>query len=546
MINNMINNILNNKKKLIKERKEKLKTEIKKLNVTLTGKENFFEKDDIVLVSKTDLNGKITYANAGFERISEYQKGELIGKPHSVIRHPDMPRSAYYDLWATIQKGLPWRGYVKNRTKNGNFYWVDANIAPIFNKGNIIGYISVRRRISEEEKQKAEKFYQDIREGKKDFEPTVYKQIGKITLIKLLVSFFIIFNLGMEIFILFFDLPFYVKLILLFSISLAGLLIIFNILNKFKLQIDELQKKTQKAAEKDLSVSFNANKNDELGYLEKYLLNLLVNMGGIIGELQDTVKNLKNINQILIQSSTSLASLSEETNTTIKNVIERLDEGDRTIQVIASSLEELSITINEISQKTNSSVEIVDRTSNSIKKTTHVVQSLIENSKNILKLLEKINDIAQQTNLLALNAAIEAASAGEHGKGFAVVANEIKNLAYEAKTITNQIKEFSLKIQEDLESSNESLNELNTNFKQLNEFNTTIASAIEEQSISVKEISKNFSSISQSINEITKEFKAILPELKGLTEIAIKNKENAEVIQEEVNSLKNIMDEFKI
>jgi PAS domain-containing protein len=79
-----------------------------------------------------------------------------------------MPRSAFYDLWQTIQKGLPWRGYVKNRSKTGNYYWVDANVVPIFNKGNITGYISVRRRVSEQEKQIAEKLYQDIREEKKN------------------------------------------------------------------------------------------------------------------------------------------------------------------------------------------------------------------------------------------------------------------------------------------------------------------------------------------------------------------------------------------
>jgi aerotaxis receptor len=539
-------NLFNNKKQLIKERKEKLKTEIKRLNVSLTGKENHFAEEDMVLISKTDLNGKIIYANSAFEKISDYNKGELIGKPHSIIRHPDMPRSAFYDLWQTIQKGLPWRGYVKNRSKTGNYYWVDANVAPIFNKGNITGYISVRRRVSEQEKQIAEKLYQDIREEKKELEPTVYKQIGKIPLIRIFLFNFILINLIIEFITIFFNFNIGIKILGILIINVLGIIPIFYLTLLFKKQIEELTKKAQQAAEKDLSVSFNANRNDELGYLEKSLLNLLINIAGVIGELQDTVKNLSNINHELIQSSTSLASLSEETNTTIKNVIDRLDEANKTIHAIASSLEELSITINEISQRTNSSMDIVNKTSNSIKKTSDKVNNLIQNTKNILNLLEKINDIAQQTNLLALNAAIEAASAGDQGKGFAVVANEIKNLAYESKNITNQIKEFSIKIREDLEESNESMNELNQNFQQLNEYNTTIASAIEEQSISVKEVTKNFNQISQSINEITNDFKAILPELQGLAKIAINTKDQSQNIKKEIFSLTNIINEFKV
>ncbi len=199
--------MFNNKKKLIQERKNKLKSEIKQLNVSLTGKENQFSEDDIVLVSKTDLTGKITYANSGFEKISEYEKGELLGKPHSTIRHPDMPRSAFYDLWETIKQGLPWRGYVKNHSKSGNHYWVDANVAPIFDKGKIIGYISVLRRISEKEKNQAEKLYREIREGKKDFEPTVYKQIGKINLTKFAIVILIVLNIVFGILSVFTDLP---------------------------------------------------------------------------------------------------------------------------------------------------------------------------------------------------------------------------------------------------------------------------------------------------------------------------------------------------
>lgn len=96
------------------------------------------------IVSKTDLNGMITYANDAFVSISGYQRDELIGQPHNLVRHPDMPGFAFEDLWKTLESGKPWRGIVKNRTKDGGYYWVQATVVPIKKAGKVIGYMSVR------------------------------------------------------------------------------------------------------------------------------------------------------------------------------------------------------------------------------------------------------------------------------------------------------------------------------------------------------------------------------------------------------------------
>jgi PAS domain S-box-containing protein len=96
------------------------------------------------LVSRTDLKGIITYANDAFVDISGFSREELIGSSHNIVRHPDMPQAAFADLWATVKQGLPWRGLVKNRCKNGDFYWVDAFVTPIKQDGRTIGYQSVR------------------------------------------------------------------------------------------------------------------------------------------------------------------------------------------------------------------------------------------------------------------------------------------------------------------------------------------------------------------------------------------------------------------
>ena len=99
-----------------------------------------------VLVSRTDPQGRITYVNQAFADISGYSRDELLGKPHNIVRHPDMPKLAFADLWSTIKDGRPWEGLVKNRTKDGSFYWVLANVTPVVKDGQISGFISIRVR----------------------------------------------------------------------------------------------------------------------------------------------------------------------------------------------------------------------------------------------------------------------------------------------------------------------------------------------------------------------------------------------------------------
>ena len=101
-----------------------------------------------LIISRTDLNGVITHANDAFIELSGYTREELIGQPHNLVRHPDMPPEAFKDLWATIGRGRPWSGIVKNRRKNGAYYWVHAAVVPNIRNGQTVGYTSVRRKPS--------------------------------------------------------------------------------------------------------------------------------------------------------------------------------------------------------------------------------------------------------------------------------------------------------------------------------------------------------------------------------------------------------------
>jgi methyl-accepting chemotaxis protein len=134
-------------------------------NLPVTDTEHLM-RDDQLIVSSTDLKGLITHFNRDFVEISGFGEEELLGAPHNLIRHPDMPAVAFENLWKTIQAGRPWTGIVKNRCKNGDFYWVDANISPLREQGRVTGYISVRRKPTRAQIAAAEVLYARLRAGK--------------------------------------------------------------------------------------------------------------------------------------------------------------------------------------------------------------------------------------------------------------------------------------------------------------------------------------------------------------------------------------------
>mgnify|MGYP002131924423 CR=1 FL=1 len=117
-----------------------------RMNLPVSANEYVYP-DGLTLVSTTDLKSRITYCNPAFIEVSGYEREELLGQPHNMIRHPDMPAEAFRDMWETIALGLPWSGMVKNRRKNGDHYWVLANVTPSVDaQGNTLGYYSVRRK----------------------------------------------------------------------------------------------------------------------------------------------------------------------------------------------------------------------------------------------------------------------------------------------------------------------------------------------------------------------------------------------------------------
>ncbi|HRH80560.1 MAG TPA: methyl-accepting chemotaxis protein [Thiobacillaceae bacterium] len=134
-------------------------------NMPVTGQE-YMLREGTQIVSRTDTKGLITFVNPDFVEASGFSERELMGAPHNILRHPDMPEAAFKDLWDTVQQGKPWSGLVKNRRKNGDHYWVRAQVTPEKLNGQIVGFLSIRSTVTRDEVAFAEQLYKDIREGR--------------------------------------------------------------------------------------------------------------------------------------------------------------------------------------------------------------------------------------------------------------------------------------------------------------------------------------------------------------------------------------------
>jgi methyl-accepting chemotaxis protein len=136
-----------------------------------------FGREGAVIVSKTDLKGNISYCNHEFVDISGYSESELIGRNFSQLRHPDIPGELFKELWKTVREGLPWTGVIKNRAKNGDFFWMNANITPLYQRGRIVEYLCVGTTPTTEEVREADRLYTDLNSGTASLEPTVWGKL---------------------------------------------------------------------------------------------------------------------------------------------------------------------------------------------------------------------------------------------------------------------------------------------------------------------------------------------------------------------------------
>ncbi len=410
-----------------------------RINQPVTQKEKKLTQDSILL-STTDLNGKIKYVNDDFVEISEFTAEEMFHQPHNMVRHPDMPEAAFESLWQRVKGGKPWMGIVKNRSKSGDHYWVNAYVAPVYENGQIHEFQSVRRQATPEQISAAEKLYQGLQGGKT---PSLMKpaKIGYANMLMLWSLFSLVIAMALA----------SSSIILGLVVGVLSLMLgQFGLLKPFRTLVD----KANSIVDDPIARAVYSGRQDEIGQLDLALQFLVTETGGVVGRMAD--------------SAGSISTQSQHLNQTIISTHERADSQSQQTHQAATAMEEMSASFAEVNQNIHQAVEevnnshkaaelghdrlmtVVDsigRLNTEVGEFANVVSSIEQDSQDISQVLEVIRGIAEQTNLLALNAAIEAARAGESGRGFAVVADEVRQLSSRTSESTSQIETIVNKFQ---------------------------------------------------------------------------------------------------
>ncbi|MEP6502288.1 MAG: methyl-accepting chemotaxis protein [Betaproteobacteria bacterium] len=405
-------------------------------NLPVTQREYAFPEGR-TLVSVTDLTGRIGHCNAAFVEVSGYTAEELSGQPHNIVRHPDMPAEAFRDMWATIRGGAPWTAVVKNRRKNGDHYWVCANVTPMRNGDEVTGYLSVRTQPTRAAIDGAQALYATMRAEAERGRPVHVLQSGRLVrrdaigrvrrwlsvgqgaALTALLSAFGGLTAGMGVGVARYSWP--VPATLCFGLVLAALAA--RICRQWLLApLRAVVVDANRLAGGDLAHPVAIGASGAIGDLQRALMQMSVNLRTVVLDTMTGIAGVRTSADEIAAGNQDLSARTESQAANLQQTAASMEQINGTVrQSAASALEgaRMAQDTAAVARRSHAAVSDVVRAMASIAASSHEIEAIVA----------AVEGVAFQTNILALNAAVEAARAGDAGRSFAVVASEVRALA---------------------------------------------------------------------------------------------------------------------
>ena len=478
-------------------------------NFPVTQQEYDYPSENI-LVSTTDLQGRITHCNHAFESTSGFTYEELIGQPHSLVRHPDVPPEAFYDLWATIGRGRPWTGIVKNRRKNGDHYWVVANVTPIMQGGKPKAYMSVRYKPTREQISAAEALYAKLHAQRESGRHTFklhaggvrglgwrdgFGKLHRLTLTERLgIAIGILGGVTMAIEALHLS-SMATLLVEAAWLVAGGAALLYWFHNQFTVCLDEVDRFSGDLAGCNLTTTMDPVHIGPFTSLARRLTQIQMNLHATIGDVRHEIEEITQMTADVSRSSQDLSARTEAQASSLETTASSMEQ-------LASTVRQTADMTEQVSQQSAQSTQVAQRGGTAVQSVGASMQAIETSSKKVGEIIAVIEGIAFQTNILALNAAVEAARAGEQDRGFAVVATEVRSLAHRSSSAAKEIRDL---IGASVHQVSEGANQMRAAGQTMQEVVTSVAQVsalIQQISSATKEQSIGIAQVNQSVNQL--------------------------------------------
>ena len=472
--------------------------------------------DNVVLICRTDLQGRVTHSSEAFIQLSGYTSNELLQQPSSLLKHPDMPACIFRSLWSALQRSKPWMGLLKNRRKDGSTYWLNVYIKPVFGDDGVQAYGAVYSSASQAQCERAEKLYSRLKSASAVQQCSAHlHRLAGAALPSLPLGLLLAAGLW--------QLDAHLAQS---ALVVAGSLVVAGVQDwRQSRAVKQVFVAHPKAFADRLTAKIYSSAPGVAGLMEMALVaeerrlnSALSRIGTTGGVVEQQVVELAR----LIQGETlRLERQRDETDLSVT----ALSELSATIQEVAGNVQATHLATQEAARLANhgeqlsgKSLDAMQQLSTSVGDIALAVQQLASSTESIGAITNIISSIAGQTNLLALNAAIEAARAGAAGRGFSVVADEVRQLATRTQEATQQIqplllqlrsatertvqlthegREFARNSTREVASVQSNLAGVNVSLVQISGMSMQIASAMEQQSQVVESLSQQVMQVAE-------------------------------------------------